>query len=317
MASPQTVEEVVDSVAISVPGSAPFSAELEGTLTFPAPGVLLKFSCSFEGTSVAFVWVDGHMVCQDQNAYTPETSWTDSIIQSEQGRLTKPFRAHVYYNGSGLVSKRTSAKISLAVQWGPVRSAPVPIPLDALEPTLPALEMRRGLLQRGLARGWGSWLFPEPFTLVSAPSGIALATNFCRREGGGGCVPLGDGEPGRGYRLGSHAWDRSYGRYWRQLGALNVSVEFSGGGAGNLAWLLTAAGPSGGSAGPANTCEAFALSLEPRFLWQRGGSVEPAAPPSAGPHRILFRPAGHGAESEAKGQRLSTSLLLCCSEFEK
>jgi hypothetical protein len=45
-----------------------WSAEVVGTVAFPQSGGLFNFSCDFVGTTLGFVWVDGHRVCNDGNA---------------------------------------------------------------------------------------------------------------------------------------------------------------------------------------------------------------------------------------------------------
>jgi hypothetical protein len=64
---------VVDGASLSLPGSkydGAWSAELVGSITFPSgSGGTYEFDCSFANTTMAFVWVDGHLVCQDGNAY--------------------------------------------------------------------------------------------------------------------------------------------------------------------------------------------------------------------------------------------------------
>eukprot|EP01052_Picozoa_sp_SAG31_P052602 SAG31_NODE_13059_length_896_cov_0.797992_2_plen_174_part_01 len=64
---------VLPSADFSLPASShrgAWSAELVGTLLFPpAPGGLYNFSCEFVGSTLGFVWIDGHRVCSDGNAY--------------------------------------------------------------------------------------------------------------------------------------------------------------------------------------------------------------------------------------------------------
>ena len=58
---------VASSATIAL-AAAPSSGELSGTLTFPASGTY-EFTCNFTGTTTGWVWVDGHQVCNDGNAY--------------------------------------------------------------------------------------------------------------------------------------------------------------------------------------------------------------------------------------------------------
>ena len=63
----------IPSSAFSVSADGgPFSADLSGTLTFAEAGIY-AFNCTFLLTSTAWVWVDGHLVCQDGHAYTRDT----------------------------------------------------------------------------------------------------------------------------------------------------------------------------------------------------------------------------------------------------
>ena len=68
-----TKTSTLQSTNFTVPTSTgPFSADLEGTIRFPSAGIY-AFNCSFALTSTAWVWVDGHLVCQDGRAYLPDT----------------------------------------------------------------------------------------------------------------------------------------------------------------------------------------------------------------------------------------------------
>ena len=58
---------IVAGPILNLTASGPFSAELEGTIDFNASGVY-EFFCNFSLTTTAFVWVDGHMICQDNHA---------------------------------------------------------------------------------------------------------------------------------------------------------------------------------------------------------------------------------------------------------
>ena len=56
------------SIRFGSSGQPSFSNEITGTVTFPSAG-LFDFQCTFQGTTLGFVWIDGHLVCQDGNAY--------------------------------------------------------------------------------------------------------------------------------------------------------------------------------------------------------------------------------------------------------
>jgi hypothetical protein len=108
---PPSSTSVVNGVSFALPGSAhggSWSAELIGSIAFPGgfdAGGLFQFSCDFFNTTLGFAWVDGHLVCQDGNAYVNDPATTDNPLpvnlfkDSLLGpRDALPFRAHVYYN---------------------------------------------------------------------------------------------------------------------------------------------------------------------------------------------------------------------------
>ena len=67
LAGAPTVTSKGAPATIDLP-SAPSSGELTGMITFPKNGTY-EFVCSFTGTTTGWVWVDGHQVCNDGNAY--------------------------------------------------------------------------------------------------------------------------------------------------------------------------------------------------------------------------------------------------------
>jgi len=93
---------VVGGASIERAADTPFSAELSGTVTFPAPGVY-NFSCAFEQSTLGWVWIDGHQVCGDGHAYTLVEGTYDNplpITTTQRAGLTLPFRAHLYNDGA-------------------------------------------------------------------------------------------------------------------------------------------------------------------------------------------------------------------------
>ncbi|KAL3915482.1 MAG: hypothetical protein SGILL_005632, partial [Bacillariaceae sp.] len=79
------------------------SGKLEGSITFHQKG-WYTFECHFHNTSTGWVWVDGHVVCGDDNAYQPpildnplKIPATTSSRQNRK-KFTFPFRAHVTAN---------------------------------------------------------------------------------------------------------------------------------------------------------------------------------------------------------------------------
>ena len=87
--------------------SEPFSAEMVGTLDFPAGGGVFRFDCNWTVATMGYVWVDGHMVCQDAHTYKPGAGTTDNPLPVNTFKRSKgivaslPFRAHYYFNGKG------------------------------------------------------------------------------------------------------------------------------------------------------------------------------------------------------------------------
>lgn len=90
------LDVTVPTLAISHAGATPFSGELLGTVTFPQDGVV-KLTCNFSNTSVAFVWIADHLVCQDGNVYKPPPGDFDNPIFVRAGEQYV-VRAHVYFS---------------------------------------------------------------------------------------------------------------------------------------------------------------------------------------------------------------------------
>ena len=177
---------IVGATACSLPGAAPLSAELVGTIAFPEAGGLFYFDCAWSGTTLGFVWIDGHLVCQDGNAYQPSDGTTDNPLPVNTVASTKgvvaslPFRAHIYSAGS-------AHNVGVNVTWSvenedqmPAALSHVAIPAAALAPNLPAAEQQRDDLQRGLATGWGSWLHGNMLPVVKLPEAAVLRRPYAR-----------------------------------------------------------------------------------------------------------------------------------------
>ena len=58
------------------PGAEPFSAELVGSIAFPVHGGVYHFDCNWTEATMGYVWVDGHMICQDAHTYKPGAGTT-------------------------------------------------------------------------------------------------------------------------------------------------------------------------------------------------------------------------------------------------
>jgi len=101
--SANTHKSIIDTPSFTFNTTKPFSADIEGTISFNVSGVF-QFNCSFGRTTLAFVWIDGHMVCQDGNAFLPAPGTMDNplpIQGNDDGSPMKtlPFRAHIMWNG--------------------------------------------------------------------------------------------------------------------------------------------------------------------------------------------------------------------------
>ena len=87
---------------------SPTVPHLHHLSSFPNPGGVYHFDCNWTKATMGFVWVDGHMVCQDDYTYKPQAGSTDNPLPvnyfkgSSKGVVTSlPFRAHFYYDGVG------------------------------------------------------------------------------------------------------------------------------------------------------------------------------------------------------------------------
>ena len=82
LAGPAVVTKTLSAAAFSLPASSyggAFSASLHGTIELHGAGSWWNFSCDFGNTTVGFVWIDGHLVCQDGKAYAqPSPGSTDN-----------------------------------------------------------------------------------------------------------------------------------------------------------------------------------------------------------------------------------------------
>ena len=81
---PATSSGTIPGLAFNKEVKSGTSIELTGTLTMP-PAAVFNFTCSFANTSYAFLWIDDHLICQDNNIYKPPTSRVDLPL----GKLSK------------------------------------------------------------------------------------------------------------------------------------------------------------------------------------------------------------------------------------
>ena len=318
---------VVTAAACSVPtGGAPLSAELVGTISFPASGGVFHFNCSWVGTTVGFVWMDGHMVCQDGHAYHPDSGSTDNPLsinllpgQTKGVVSSLPFRAHLYYSGyeethvgvnvtwaalsaaqhselraqastqaagvtDALMGDNELGELVESVASQMLQGLPhADLPTASLRTELPAAEQHRDKLQRGLARGWGSWLHENMLPVVKLPEAVVVAPALCSKSTRRcieSCVPDGtrpysrQTDPvGVETRVGHHAYDRSYVQFYfgggvTPGGAPNVSLEYSASADGSLSLLLTAQEANCGG-----NCSDWEVQLYARYAWLKAGGA--------------------------------------------
>ena len=259
--------DVTDLGSVNV-GSGVSSARLMGTLTMPAEG-WQGFACSFAGTSLAFVWVDGHLVCTDGKSMPdPKADVLAGNIDNPirvSSRLVLPFRAHFYRN-----STAPGDSAVFGMSWLTNGSTKA-IAASSLGNVLPDEEQKREELQRGAAKGWSNWNQYSILDFVKMPDSAVVATQLCKGEV---CIRDTRIEPGRAgdceVRVGARAGDLSYGQFFvgsHSNGlAVNVSIEFSSSAAGDLTLLVT---PQANTTGSGHI-----LRLAPRFAWFREGTTK-------------------------------------------
>ena len=142
--------------------TGPCSGELIGSLTFVDSSTWLQFNCTFQSTLTAWVWLDGHLVCQDGHTYDTTTyNPHSSPLRVRRGRVY-PLRAHV--------TSQVCEAARLSVSWVNLSNTKDSHPRTTtttttksatnaiLSPRLPVYEQHREELQRSLRSGWGNWL---------------------------------------------------------------------------------------------------------------------------------------------------------------
>ena len=253
-------------------GSGVSSSIVTGSMTFPRSG-WHGFNCSFAGTSLAFVWVDGHLVCTDSKFRKDPThpnitySYVDSPLLVSNSRRTLPVRAHFYRNASV-----SGVQSSFTMRWGDNNTLCSPIPSDVLSASLGEAEETREKMQRSLVKGWGNWNNFNLLDVVRMPDSAVITTILCKDTQciNGTCI-----EPFRAggveVRVGARAADLSYSQLFvgNHSGALNVnvSIEFATSPDGKDMTLLVT--PQKATTGPGHT-----LILKGRFAWYREGTVK-------------------------------------------
>jgi len=276
-----------DTSRLTFPPHA-LSAIVSGTLTFPSLGTY-QFECDFRALNVAFVWIDGHLLCQD-GAYNTSAGSTDNPLPVRRVK-SFAFRIHVYKDAGSLAT--------VAVRWGK-QSEPdfQPVPTSALSAHLSLAEQERDAIQRAASEGWGNMLHANMLTFTNLPSGAALTIGLCQRSTGKcimTAVPDGLQRCNTSVRVGPYATDRSYDQYYfgggpplpytknvPTLAFGNLSIAFT---AGRTA-LSALATPIGCDA---VNCSDLTLRLNGRFLWRRAGTVASSSEESS----LLFTPGGN------------------------
>ena len=94
---------MIPTLLFTMPGVTS-SAEVTGTVNLQ-PGVAYSFFCSFDGASIAFLWIDDHLVCQI-GAYLnssislaptpPNAAWGQDNPVTVYRRTPSPVRLHIY-----------------------------------------------------------------------------------------------------------------------------------------------------------------------------------------------------------------------------
>jgi hypothetical protein len=233
-------QTLLTTLAVSLPGTELFSAQITGTLSplQAQPGGSTvswwTFVCTFQNVDIAFVRVDGHMVCQ-HGAYN-QTS-TGALDRGRFHLLEKQadlaIQADIYH------TRASTEAVVAELRWCPQgeTSQCELLPPGALGPALPEPDRRRREMQRGLAQGWGSWLHRDALSVVLLPDAAVITLMLCRISTGA-CLREAniDGNGGgdetdlsHPVRVGSHAIDHSYSQMyvWKALTKLNVSIEYS------------------------------------------------------------------------------------------
>jgi len=155
------------------------SIEWSGVYT-PAATAAAALRCSVSnitgGARRWFVWLNDELICHHGSEGTPGVP---SEAEQLQGRRVghsnelelpptyplvagEPYvlRGWLSYDGNGTAAGADAAagfSVALTIADAAVGGTPRPLPLSELSPLLPAAELQRQGVQRGLLTGWGSW----------------------------------------------------------------------------------------------------------------------------------------------------------------
>eukprot|EP01060_Flectonema_neradi_P036810 TRINITY_DN719_c0_g2_i1.p1 TRINITY_DN719_c0_g2~~TRINITY_DN719_c0_g2_i1.p1 ORF type:complete len:809 (+),score=122.46 TRINITY_DN719_c0_g2_i1:62-2428(+) len=257
----------VQSVDIS--DQAAGGVKVTGTITFPSYG-WHNFSCAFSGTSLAVVWVDGHMVCTDGKHYSKWNSTQQRLGDSDypiniRTKKDLAFRAHLYRNSSVSSGSATTFSMKWALNGG---SQFTNIPLSALTTELSEVEKKRDELQQSVQNGWSNWNQHSILDVVKLPESGVATTMLCNSNKQ--CITDTRIEPNRGgdcsVRVGIFAGDRSYVQFYFGDSSTvkgNVSVEYQSH-ESDLYMLITP---------QESTPKGTTIRLTGRFAWYRPGDV--------------------------------------------
>jgi hypothetical protein len=264
------------------------SGELVGTIEFPTMMTtssddnvrkdesVYAFDCRFSHTSTGWVWIDGHLVCQDGNPYQHRDEVDNPLPIQRSGKRRFPFRARI-------TSNQTSCDniASLQVSWT-TNTTNDGTTLQLLKhrhpegwadpfkltPELSPPEQQREQLQRKLQQGWGPWLRINMLSIVKLPEGLLFTPRVCKLSTNECVLVVSPETPG--VRVDLHAYDRSYVGYNLSLSTPNISmsVEYSVSGqhGETLQCLITILEDSPDD-------KDFVMDMEARYAWFRPGTI--------------------------------------------
>jgi len=283
--------------AIELSHPKALSHVISGTLTFPSASANgYEFNCEFWQTRLAFVWVDGHLVCQDNNAYQPDVNTVDNPLPIQPGqRLSYPIRVHVY--GGGKLNIEWKNKDNSEENFSSIASG--------LSPEMTPQEVKRDELQKKSSHGWGNLLHHNMLAFTSLPAAVAVTLQLCQISTKK-CITVatpdgiksGGGEAAKAMvRPGPYAYDHSYGTFSfgnsnssdTSLPLGNLTVSFSAGEENLSVWVAP------DCAAASFDCDDLALRVTSRFMWQREGEIVVGGVGDGdgdGDNEIQFRPAG-------------------------
>lgn len=241
-ASGPILSKIVPSFNFSFPGAYPFSAELTGSLLADEHADY-TFDCNLSAATVAFLFVDDHLVCQTGAYEVPPGAYDQPIRRLSKTLL--PVRLEVFFDPHNnihdgvaeLVSVSTSVTIThdhLGKKG--LAATGRPNPELILLPQLSGPEIMRRNMQRNLVnQGWGFWNHDSLLDFAHLPSGAVLRILICPfgnfTEATEKCEAV-PARPDDNARVeGPLAYDFSYGAFSvrDEAAEWEVRVRFSGG----------------------------------------------------------------------------------------